>query len=110
MSHRQELRWWSNDVIESTRFGASVFIHRIDADVHDRDQVHVEVRWFWKNDGSDREIRRTRHEAILWCTKGSRIVGRSRTLLDAGELFPAAETIEELAATIASTLRRVLWP
>lgn len=106
---RSELRWWCGDVVESTRYGASAFIRRVGTGDQDGDQIHVEVRWFWKNDGSDRESRRTRHEAILWCERGAR-VGDFRNLLDPGESFPKAETIEELSATIASTLRRILWP
>lgn len=103
-----ELHWWCGDVIESTRHGASVFVRRVGAENHDPDQIHVEVRWFWKNNGTDTVSRRTRHEAILWCVRGPRI-GGFRNLLDASESFPKAERIEDLAAVIAATLGRILW-
>ena len=105
---RQELRWWCGDVVESTRYGASTFIRRSDADDRDPDQIHVEVRWFRRHGERD-PADRVRHEAILWCERGPRI-GGSRNLLDGNESFPKAETIEKLAATIAATLRRILWP
>ncbi len=109
VSSQQELRWWGGDVIESTRYGASTFIRRVDPDDRDPDQVHVEVRWFRRQDGVTSGDHRAPHEAILWCERGSR-VGCSRNLLDAGEIFPKAASIEELAAVVAATLRRILWP
>ena len=109
VSRRQELHWWGGDVVESTRYGASLFIRRDSADDYDLEQVHVEVRWFPRHPDSDQERRHHRHTAILWCEKGPRI-GGFRNLLDASESFPKAATVEELAATIATTLRRMLWP
>lgn len=103
------LHWWCGDVIKSTRHGASTFIRRSSADDRDPDQVHVEVRWFRRLDEPGSEDLRARHEAILWCERGPRI-GCFRNLLDAGETFPKAATVEELAAVIAPTLRRILWP
>lgn len=105
----QALHWWCGDVIESTRHGASIFIRRSSADDRDPDQVHVEVRWFRRLDERGSENLRVRHEAILWCERGP-WGGGFRNLLGAGETFPKAETVEELAAVISATLRRILWP
>jgi len=104
-----ELHWWCGDVVESTRHGASLFIRRARAEDPDSDQIHVEVRWFWREDATVALGQPARHEAILWCEKGPRS-GGFRNLLEANESFPKAERIEDLAATIAARLRRILWP
>lgn len=103
-----ELHWWCGDVVNSTRYGASIFLRRNGPSDYDPDQIHVEVRWFSKNDSPDVPGRRARHEAIVWCEKGPR-VGGFRYLLDASESFPKAEHIEDLAAAIAATQHRTLW-
>lgn len=106
---QRELYWWAGDVIESTRHGASLFLRRMPTDSSDPDQLHVEVRWFPKDDGPHRPGHRRLHSAIVWCEQGPRN-GGFRNLLDAPESFPKAETIESLAAAIAATLCRILWP
>lgn len=44
-----ELTWWNNNTLQSTHWGASVFLALEIGDCTDPDQIHAKVRWFWRS-------------------------------------------------------------
>lgn len=94
-----------SDIVEDTRNGVSIYLVPIAEE--EQPSFHVEVRWYWKNDGADPIDRPRPHQALIWCRKGARRAGFTN-LLDATESFFQADTIDVLAERIAEPLRRII--
>jgi hypothetical protein len=105
-----ELTWWDNNTLQSTYWGASIFLTREIRDCTDPDQIHAEVRWFWRATTGDKvpDPSSLRHEAILWCQRGTRFSGGFRSILAPATQFTKAGTILKLASLSALAIRSAL--
>lgn len=91
-------------MLESTKYGASLFLQRETCDWHDPGQLHVEIRVFWARQGEAATL--GTHRAILWCEYGSRFAGKHRTLLPDSASFFYAQGLEELWEDLKDRLNR----
>jgi hypothetical protein len=101
------LTWFADDVLASTRFGASIFLSRMPFDPHDPNQLHVEVRLFWNSTAGEAQ-RAHAHRAILWIEQGRRFAGQNRSLLGRPSFFFDACTIDDLCDAIERPIRAIL--
>jgi len=110
--HRSdELLWFLQDTVQSTRYGASIFLRRDTPDDADENQIHVEIRWFWKAPDyapSDLKAARRNEYGILWVKKGLPFHGQNQELITDDERFVHADTIDEFIPKTIDIISRRL--
>ena len=100
---RQELGWFGGDVLESVRYGASIFLRREPRCWEDLDQLHIEVRLTWSRSAGQTPDLAARR-AILWVQQGPCFVGRSRDLLGQTSRFLHHDLLEPLLADVVERI------